>query len=115
MGRDFEKKHKKNAYLMNTLANRFLAILTNILYASKITDMETGSKVFRKKVIEKLTLKYRRVESEPEIIAKVLESGYKIYELPIDYFPRTFEQGKEIGFKDGLQAIWILFKYRFVE
>ena len=103
-----------NTYFYYVIANKLLSLLTSFLYGKRITDMETGFKVFAKEVVESLCLKSDRFQIEPEITAKILKAGYRILEIPITYSPRTVRQGKKIGFKDGLQAVWTLFKYRFV-
>lgn len=95
------------------IANRFLTMLTNILYLSNLTDMETCYKVFKKEVINKVDLKCNRFDFEPEFTAKVLKNGFKIVEIPIKTNPRSYIDGKKIGFVDGLMAIYTLFKYRF--
>lgn len=111
-GSRFKKLEQKVA-LINLLANKFLVFLTNVLYGSKLTDMETAYKVFRIDVVKKIKLKSMGFEFEPEVTAKVLRAGYRIVEVPITYHPRTVEEGKKIGWRDGVKAIWNLFKYRF--
>jgi glycosyltransferase involved in cell wall biosynthesis len=104
---------KKNTIAIHRrLANRSLTILTNQLYGTKLTDMETGYKVFTAKVSSKLFLRANHFEIEPEITARIFQSGYKITEVPISYRPRTKIEGKKIGWKDGVKAIWMLFKCR---
>jgi len=107
------KNLKQKVKLINLLANKFLVFLTNLLYGAKLTDMETAYKVFRTDVVKNLKLKAMGFEFEPEVTAKVLKAGYKITEIPITYHPRTIEEGKKIGWKDGINAIYYLFKYRF--
>jgi glycosyltransferase involved in cell wall biosynthesis len=97
------------------LANRILTITSNILYNAKITDEPTCYKVFDAKLLKSLNLKSKRFEFCPEVTAKVRKRGYKIHEVPIKYYPRTIEEGKHIRFKDGVEAIWTLIKYRFVD
>ncbi len=104
---------KQKVSLINLLANKFLVSLTNLLYRTKLTDMETAYKVFRIDVIKSLNLKALGFEFEPEVTAKVLRAGFKIIEVPITYHPRTIDEGKKIGWKDGLLAIYYLIKYRF--
>lgn len=104
---------KRKVKLINLLANKFLVFLTNILYGAKLTDMETAYKVFRIDVVKSLKLRSMGFEFEPEVTAKVLRNGYKIVEVPITYHPRTVEEGKKIGWKDGIKAIYFLFKFRF--
>ena len=110
----FFKKHE-NAYRMAYFGGRFLTLIANFLYNSKITDEATCYKTFDAKVLKSINIKGDRFEWEPEILAKIRKKGYKILEVPISYYPRTFEEGKKINWKDGLQAIWTLIKYRFVD
>jgi glycosyltransferase involved in cell wall biosynthesis len=95
------------------LGNKFLSLMTNILYNSTLTDMETCYKVFRADVFKRVIIRSNRFEFEPEITAKVLKQGVRIYELPISYFGRDYSEGKKITWKDGFGAIWALVKYRF--
>lgn len=95
------------------LGNKFLTFLTNILYRCKITDMETCYKLIPRELAQKLDIQSKRFEMEPEITAKILKRGYKIYEVPISYSGRTFSEGKKISWKDAFSAIWTLIKYRF--
>lgn len=97
------------------VGNMILTLVTNLLYGSNLRDMESGYKLFSKKVLDKIDLKARRFEFEPEITAKILKRGYKIIEVPITVSPRTYKEGKKIGWKDGVIAIWTLIKYRFVD
>jgi hypothetical protein len=91
--------------------NKILSFLTRILYGAKISDMETGFKIFRREVIEDLKLESIGFEIEPELTAKILKKGYRIKEIPIDYVAREKEQ-KKITVKDGLIALFTLLKYR---
>ena len=93
----------------------FLSWLTNALYGSNITDEPTCYKVFTTKVIKSLNLKAKRFEFCPEVTSKILKRGYRIQEVPISYQPRHFEDGKKIMYKDGIIAIYTLFKYRFFD
>ena len=102
-------------YKLHYLGNLFLTIMTNILYGAKITDMETGYKVFRKEVIENINLKAKRFDFEPEITAKILKKGYTITEVPINFIGRGFDEGKKITWKDGVKALYYLIKYRFTD
>jgi glycosyltransferase involved in cell wall biosynthesis len=97
------------------VANYLLTFMTNILYDTILTDMETGYKVFRRKVVEDMPIHARRFDFEPEFTAKVLKRHYRIYEVPISFNPRDYSQGKKIKLKDAFEAIWTLFKYRFVD
>lgn len=94
--------------------NFFLTMLTNILYGSKLTDMETCYKLFRKSVLPKLNLVCNGFEIEVEITAKLLKNKFRIVEAPVSYKGRTYHEGKKIGWKDGLKAVWYLFKHRFI-
>jgi len=77
--------------------------------------METGYKVFRKTVLDGITIRAKRFDMEPELTAKILKMGYQIYEVPISYFGRTFSEGKKLTWRDGVVALWTLIKYRFVD
>src|SRR3989338_10693078 len=107
--------HLKEMYMPHVFGNRFLSFLTNTIYNSKVTDMETGYKVFRKEVIKNMRLRARRFDFEPEITAKILKRRYKIHEVPIEFKARSFDEGKKITWKDGIKAAYYLLKYRFVE
>ncbi|MDP3766168.1 MAG: glycosyltransferase family 2 protein [Nanoarchaeota archaeon] len=100
---------------LHWIGNRVLTLITNLLYFSSITDMETGNKIFKKGVIKGITLKATRFDFEPEITAKILKRGCKIKELPIDFNPRSFEEGKKITWRDGIKAAYYLLKYRFFD
>ncbi|MFQ5531608.1 MAG: glycosyltransferase family 2 protein [Candidatus Nanoarchaeia archaeon] len=95
--------------------NKILTTMANILYNTNITDEPTCYKVFDSKVLKSINLKSERFEFCPEVTAKVRKKGYKIYEVPINYNPRSVEEGKKINWKDGIEAIWTLIKYRFVD
>jgi glycosyltransferase involved in cell wall biosynthesis len=97
------------------IANKLLTFLTNVLYNNILTDMETGYKVFRRQVVEDMTIHARRFDFEPEFTAKVLKRKWRIYEVPIRFNPRDYSEGKKIKFKDAFTAVWALFKYRFVD
>ncbi len=107
-------KHKSYSFLYY-LGNVFLTQLTNILYQTKITDLETCYKMFKKELIRDIELRTDGFGFEAEFTAKVLKRGYKIYEVPIRYWPRTRKEGKKLNWLDGLRALWILLKYRFVD
>ena len=97
------------------VANRILTFMTNILYNTILTDMETGYKVFRRKVILGLKLRASRFDFEPEFTAKILKRHYRIYEVPISFNPRDYSEGKKIQMHDAFAAVWTLLKYRFVD
>ena len=95
--------------------NRALTLLTNILYNTMLTDMETCFKVMRAEVLRSMTLKSNRFGIEPELTAKIFKRGYRVYEIPITYDGRGYSEGKKITWRDGIVAIWTLLKYRFTE
>lgn len=94
------------------LANRFLTTLTNLLYGGRLTDMETAYKVFRREVIHSIRLRAVGFDFEPEVTARLLLAGHRIVEVPISYQPRTADEGKKIGWVDGVDAIYMLLKCR---
>lgn len=104
-----------NASLHNYIANRILAIYTNLLYGCRITDESTGYKAFSTDLIKQLNLTCEGFEFCPEVTAKLLRGGYTILEVPVSYYPRTKKQGKKLRFfTDGFFAAWTLLKYRFI-
>jgi len=105
---------RPNATISNRtrVANRMLTMLTNILFAGRLTDMETGYKAFRREVLEKIRLRCVGFDFEPEVTAKLLLAGYKITEVPIGYSPRRQDEGKKIRWVDGLDAVYVLLKCR---
>jgi len=109
------KKHPsifKNPFF---LANKVLTLTSNILYNANITDEPTCYKVFDSEVLKSINLKCEKFEFCPEATAKVRKKGYKILEVPIAYYPRSVKEGKKIKWEDGLEALWTLIKYRFVD
>ncbi len=100
---------------LHYVANKSLTLLTNILYNSILSDMETGYKVFRREFLQSIDIKSNRFNFEPEITAKVLKRGARLVEVPIQYYGRGYEEGKKIGIKDAFEALWALIKYRFVD
>ena len=97
------------------VANKLLTFMTNILYDTILTDMETGYKVFRREVVEDMPLHAKRFEFEPEFTAKILKRKVRIFEVPISFNPRDYSEGKKIGINDAFEAVWALLKYRFVD
>lgn len=97
------------------VANKLLTFMTNLLYDTILSDMETGYKVFRREVVEGMTLRANRFDFEPEFTAKVLKRHYRIFEVPISFNPRDYSQGKKIKLRDAFEAVWALLKYRFVD
>ena len=100
---------------LHWVGNRFLSLVTNLLYNTTLSDMETCYKLFDRKVLDGITLQSDRFDFEPEITAKVLRQGIRIYEVPISYAGREFDEGKKITWRDGFAALFALVKYRFVE
>lgn len=97
------------------VANKSLTLMTNILYDTILTDMETGYKVFRREVIDGMVIRANSFNFEPEFTAKILKRKYRIFEVPITFNPRDYTQGKKIKLHDAFEAIWALIKYRFVD
>ena len=103
---------KRKGYLANRMANRALTSLSNLFTHQKLTDMETCYKAFKREIIQSVDIKENRFGFEPEITSKISKMGIIIKEVPISYYPRRAEEGKKIGFKDGLRAIYVICKYR---
>ena len=95
--------------------NRLLTLVANVLYNTMLTDMETCYKVLRTEVLRSMTLRSDGFGIEPELTAKIFKRGYRVYEVPITYDGRGYEEGKKITWRDGLVALWVLVKYRFSE
>ncbi|MFQ5613418.1 MAG: glycosyltransferase family 2 protein [Anaerolineae bacterium] len=115
-GSRFRGGPTKAMFFSHMLGNKFLTFVTNLLYDTIITDMETCYKCFRADVIKDLPLKARGFEFEPEFTARVLKRGHRIYEVPISYTGREFEEGKKLNpWREGPLALWTLIKYRFVD
>ena len=106
---------RRVAMFWHMIANQLLTTMTNILYDTILTDMETGYKVFRRGVIEGMTIRAKRFDFEPEFTAKVLKRHYRIFEVPITFNPRDYSEGKKIKLRDAFEAVWTLLKYRFVD
>ncbi len=103
----------KDFMFLSYVANKFLTFLTNLLYGTKLTDMETCYKAMKREFVQDMKINSRKFDLEPEITAKLVKKGAKIKELPIKYNARSYEEGKKITYKDGLMAIRALFYYRF--
>jgi glycosyltransferase involved in cell wall biosynthesis len=114
-GSRYLNKTNSSLYKAYQWGARFLSVVANILYGQNITDEATCYKVFKADVIKSIPLEYDRFEFCPEVTAKVSKRGYKIKELPMNYFPRSFDEGKKMNWKDGLKALWVLIKFRFVD
>ncbi len=99
-------------YFWHYVANKILTLLSNVFTNLKLTDMETCYKLFRREVLAKVQLKSNRFGFEPEITAKIAKGNWRIYEVPISYAGRTYEEGKKITWKDGVQALWCIVRYR---
>jgi glycosyltransferase involved in cell wall biosynthesis len=97
------------------VGNRVLTLVTNVLYDTILTDMETCFKMMRVEVLRSMSLQSNRFGIEPELTAKIFKRGYRVYEVPITYDGRDFQDGKKITWRDGLVALWVLIKYRFRE
>jgi glycosyltransferase involved in cell wall biosynthesis len=97
------------------LGNRFLTLVTNILYNTMLTDMETCYKVMRADVLRSIRLRSDGFGIEPELTAKIFKRGYRVYEVPITYDGRGYDEGKKIGWRDGVVALWVLLRCRFSE
>ena len=101
-------------YFWHRVGNGFLTLLSNILTDINLTDMETCYKAFKTSIIKSIKIKERGFGVEPEITAKIARLNCRIYEVGISYFGRTYEEGKKVGWKDGLVAIWCILKYNLI-
>ena len=97
------------------IANKMLTLMTNILFNSILTDMETGYKLFKSEIIKDIPLRSKRFNIEPEITAKLLKRKIRIFEVPITFNPREYDEGKKIGLGDAFEAVWTIIKYRFID
>jgi glycosyltransferase involved in cell wall biosynthesis len=102
-------------YFWHTVGNRFLTLASNMFTNLNLTDMETCYKMFRREVVQSMKIESRRFGIEPEITAKVARRGYRVYEVPISYYGRTYEEGKKIGWKDAFSALWTIVRHAFRE
>jgi glycosyltransferase involved in cell wall biosynthesis len=102
-------------YFWHSVGNNFLTLLSNMLTNLNLTDMETCYKVFRREVIQSITLEEDRFGFEPEVTVKIAKRKLRVYEVGISYWGRTYEEGKKINWKDGMRAIWCLAKYSLTE
>jgi len=105
---------RRNMLFLHWVGNRILSLVTNVLYNTTLSDMETCYKLFDRRVLDSITLSAKRFEFEPEVTAKVLRRKIRIYEVPISYAGREPGEGKKITWRDGFVALWTLVKYRFV-
>jgi glycosyltransferase involved in cell wall biosynthesis len=99
----------------NMVANKLLTLMTNILYNNILTDMETGYKVFKREVVADMKIHAKRFDFEPEFTAKILKKNVRVFEVPITFNPRDYNEGKKIKMRDAFEAVWTLIKYRFVD
>lgn len=113
-GSRFTGEHR-DMFFWHWLGNKLLTLITNILFNTTLSDMETGYKVFKREIIQAIPLRANRFDFEPEITAKILKSGVRIYEVPISYAGRDYNEGKKITWGDGVKAIFALLKYRFFD
>ena len=106
---------RRSTMFWHMVANKLLTFATNILYNNILTDMETGYKVFRREVLDDITIYSNSFNFEPEFTAKILKKEVRIFEVPISFNPRDYADGKKIKLHDAFEAIWALLKYRFVD
>jgi len=114
-GSRFLGSKRRVAMFWHMVANQLLTLATNVLYNSILSDMETGYKVFRGDLLRSVRLRSNRFDFEPEITAKVLKRKARLFEVPISFNPREYDQGKKINLRDAFTAIWALVKYRFMD
>ena len=110
-----DKNQHKSFLFLSLMANKFLTALTNLLYGTRITDMETCYKAFRREKISDIKINAKKFDFEPEITAKVIKRKLRFREAPITYNPRAYNEGKKVKAKDALHAIFTLFYYRFFD
>lgn len=103
---------KRKGYFANRMANYALTMFSNLFTHQKLTDMETCYKAFKREIIQSVDINENRFGFEPEITAKISKKRIRIHEVPISYYPRTNKEGKKIGFKDGVRALYVIWKYR---
>jgi glycosyltransferase involved in cell wall biosynthesis len=106
---------RRSTMFWHMVANKLLTFMTNLLYNSILSDMETGYKLFKRDILMDIPLHSKRFNFEPEITAKLLKRRIRIFEVPITFNPREYSEGKKIGLKDAFEAVWTLLKYRFVD
>ena len=114
-GSRFSGYPRRVLYFWHSVGNKFLTLVSNMLTDINLTDMETCYKVFRRDIIQAMPLRSQRFGFEPEITVKLAKAGYRIYEVPISYAGRTYAEGKKIGWRDGIDALWTLFYFRFLD
>jgi glycosyltransferase involved in cell wall biosynthesis len=104
-------KEHRVLFFWHSVGNRLLTLISNMFTNLNLTDMETGFKVFRREVIQSIKLDQNRFGFEPEVTVKIARMGLRIYEVGISYYGRTYEEGKKIGWKDGMKALWCILRY----
>lgn len=114
-GSRFMGAPRRPTMFWHMVANKLLTFITNILYNTILTDMETGYKLFRRETLHGITIRSNSFNFEPEITAKLLKRRTRIFEVPISFNPRDYSEGKKIKLKDAFEALWALLKYRFVD
>lgn len=114
-GSRFLNPANRHSYFSFYLGGQIVTLLTNVLYNQRLTDEPTCYKVFETKFLQSIPLECHRFEFCPEVTAKVAKRGIRIKEIPINYYPRSVEEGKKISWFDGVEAIWVLLKYRIVK
>jgi glycosyltransferase involved in cell wall biosynthesis len=105
---------RRTVMFWHMVANKLLTFMTNLLYNTILSDMETGYKVFKREIVDGMQIHANSFDFEPEFTAKILKKKVRVYEVPISFNPRDYEDGKKIGMRDAFQAVWTLLKYRFV-
>ena len=106
---------RRTSMFWHMVANQLLTLMTNLLYNSILSDMETGYKLFRRELIQSIPLRSNRFDFEPEVTAKLLKRKARIFEVPISFNPREYSEGKKIGLADAFAAVWALLKYRILD
>ncbi|MGH2619007.1 MAG: glycosyltransferase family 2 protein [Anaerolineales bacterium] len=106
---------RRTSMFWHMVANKLLTLMTNVLYNSILSDMETGYKLFRRELIQSITIRSNRFDFEPEITAKLLKRKARIFEVPISFNPREYSEGKKIGLADAFAAVWALLRYRILD
>lgn len=104
---------RRNMFFWHMVGNQLLSLLINLLYNTTLSDMEVGYKIINRRLLTGLHLTANRFDFEPEITVKLLKKGLKIYEVPISYAGRDYQEGKKITWKDGLKAVWVILRERF--
>ena len=106
---------RRTVMFWHMVANKLLTFMTNLLYNTILSDMETGYKVFKREIVDGMQIHANSFDFEPEFTAKILKKKVRVYEVPISFNPRDYDEGKKIGMRDAFQAVWTLLKYRFVD